>query len=133
MEIAVKINKQINEFSLFSIYFYPTVCSSKDIRNSVKNFNELKGCRVIEGFLMITLIDKYNETDYDGLEFPLLTEVTEFLLVYRVNGLKSLGKLFPNLRIIRGNVLIHDFSFIVFEMMHLQVNLLFVHIFKSIN
>lgn len=83
---------------------------------------------------MITLIDKYNETDYDGLEFPLLTEVTEFLLVYRVNGLKSLGKLFPNLRIIRGNVLIHDFSFIVFEMMHLQVNLLlFVHIFKSIS
>lgn len=71
---------------------------------------------------MITLIDKYNETDYDGLEFPLLTEVTEFLLVYRVNGLKSLGKLFPNLRIIRGNVLIHDFSFIVFEMMHLQVS-----------
>lgn len=70
---------------------------------------------------MITLIDKYNETDYDGLEFPLLTEVTEFLLVYRVNGLKSLGKLFPNLRIIRGNVLIHDFSFIIFEMMHLQV------------
>lgn len=88
----------------------------------MKSFNELKDCRVIEGFLMITLIDKYNDTDYDGVEFPNLTEVTEFVLVYRVNGLRSLGKLFPNLRVIRGNTLIHDFSFVVFEMMHLQVS-----------
>lgn len=88
----------------------------------MKNFNELRNCRVIEGFLVITLIDKYNETDYDGLEFPELTEVTDFVLLYRVNGLKSLGKLFPNLRIIRGNNLIHDFAFVIFEMMHLQVS-----------
>lgn len=112
--------KLMASFCLF-VLFVVSVCSSKDIRNSVKNFNELKNCRVIEGFLMITLIDKYNETDYDNLTFPELTEVTEFLLLYRVNGLKSLGKLFPNLRIIRGNTLIHDFSFIIFEMMHLQV------------
>lgn len=71
---------------------------------------------------MITLIDKYNETDYDGMEFPELTEVTDFVLLYRVNGLKSVGRLFPNLRIIRGNNLVHDFSFVIFEMMHLQVN-----------
>lgn len=101
-----------------------TVCSSKDIRNSVKNFNQLKGCRVIEGFLMITLIDKYNETDYEGITFPELTEITEFLLLYRVNGLTSLGRLFPNLRVIRGNVLLHDSAFIIFEMQHLQVSLL---------
>lgn len=99
-----------------------TVCGSKDIRNAVRNLNELRGCRVIEGFLMITLIDKYNETDYDGMVFPELTEITDFVLLYRVNGLKSVGKLFPNLRIIRGNNLVHDFSFVVFEMMHLQVN-----------
>ncbi|XP_031636037.1 insulin-like receptor isoform X2 [Contarinia nasturtii] len=96
------------------------ICSSKDIRNSVRNFNQLKNCRVIEGFLMITLIDKYNETDYEGLTFPELTEITEFLLLYRVNGLTSLSQLFPNLRIIRGNTLLHDSAFIIFEMMHLQ-------------
>lgn len=88
----------------------------------MKNLNDLRGCRVIEGFLMITLIDKYNETDYDGMEFPELTEVTDFVLLYRVNGLKSVGRLFPNLRIIRGNNLVHDFSFVIFEMMHLQVS-----------
>lgn len=111
-------------FVLFVVFFsiLSLVCGSKDIRNSVKNLNELRGCRVIEGFLMITLIDKYNETDYDGMEFPELTEVTDFVLLYRVNGLKSVGRLFPNLRIIRGNNLVHDFSFVIFEMMHLQVN-----------
>lgn len=77
---------------------------------------------------MITLIDKYNETDYDGLEFPELTEVTDFVLLYRVNGLKSVGRLFPNLRMIRGNNLVHDFSFVVFEMMHLQVCFILKHL-----
>lgn len=88
----------------------------------MKNFNDLKNCNVIEGFLIVTLIDKYNETDYDDLQFPNLTEVTEFVLFYRVNGLKSIGKVFPNLRVIRGNTLIQDFSFVIFEMMHLQVS-----------
>lgn len=70
---------------------------------------------------MISLIDKYNETDYD-LEFPELTEITDYLLLYRVNGLKSLIKLFPNLRIIRGNSLIKDYALIIYEMMHLHVS-----------
>lgn len=86
-------------------------------------FNQLKGCRVIEGFLMLTLIEKYNETDYDNLTFPELTEITEFFILYRVSGLKTLANLFPNLRIIRGNSLITDYSFIIYEMYHLQVSL----------
>lgn len=85
-------------------------------------FRHLEGCRVIEGFLMISLVDKYNESHYENLEFPLLTEITDFLLVYRVNGLKTLMKLFPNLRVIRGNSLIKDYALIIYEMMHLQVS-----------
>lgn len=85
-------------------------------------FRQLEGCRVIEGFLMISLVDKYNESHYENLEFPLLTEITDFLLVYRVNGLKSLIKLFPNLRVIRGNSLIKDYALIIYEMMHLTVS-----------
>lgn len=104
---------------LFSSFSF-SVCSSKDIRNSPKSFNELNGCRVIEGFLMINLIDRSKEHDYDNLTFPALTEITEFFLLYRVTGLKTLAKLFPNLRIIRGNSLISDFSFIIFQMMDLQ-------------
>lgn len=77
---------------------------------------------MIEGFLMISLVDKYNESHYENLQFPLLTEITDFLLVYRVNGLKTLMKLFPNLRLIRGNTLIKDYALIIYEMMHLSVS-----------
>ncbi|KAG4073858.1 hypothetical protein HA402_014063 [Bradysia odoriphaga] len=97
------------------------VCRSKDIRNSVDELNQLKNCSVIEGFLMITLIDRgVNESSFEGLEFPLLTEVTEYVLLYRVHGLTSLGKLFPNLRVIRGNYVINNYALIVYEMIHLQ-------------
>lgn len=87
----------------------------------MKDFDQLQSCGIIEGFLMISLIERFDETDYEHLQFPLLTEITEFLLLYRVNGLKSLGQLFPNLRVIHGNVLLHDSAFIIFEMEHLQV------------
>lgn len=73
---------------------------------------------------MISLVDKYNESHYENLTFPDLTEITDFLLVYRVNGLKSLMKLFPNLRLIRGNSLIKDYALIIYEMMHLHVSIL---------
>lgn len=99
------------------------VCQSRDIRNSVQLFDLLRNCSVIEGFLSITLFDsRVNETSFEGLEFPLLTEVTDFVVFYRVQGLTSLGKLFPNLRVIRGNSLLGGYSFIVYELLHLQVN-----------
>ncbi|KAG4073973.1 hypothetical protein HA402_014178 [Bradysia odoriphaga] len=97
------------------------VCWNKDIRNSVDELNQLKNCSVIEGYLIITLIDRgVNESSFEGLEFPLLTEVTEYVLLYRVHGLTSLGKLFPNLRVIRGNYVVDNYALIVYEMIHLQ-------------
>ncbi|KAJ6634889.1 Insulin-like receptor [Pseudolycoriella hygida] len=95
------------------------VCQSKDIRNLPAELNILKGCRVIEGFLMITLIDRYNETDYDNFTFPELVEITDFLMLYRVQGLKTLGHLFPNLRVIRGNNLVNNYALIIYEMLQL--------------
>lgn len=87
----------------------------------MRELSELRGCKVIEGSLSIVHIERSNESDFAEYEFPLLTEITEFLLVYRVMGLTSLGKLFPNLRIIRGNALVYNHAFLVYEMMHLKV------------
>lgn len=83
---------------------------------------QLRGCRVIEGFLIISLMDGHDESDFDGMEFPELVEIVDFFLMYRVNGLTSLAKLFPNLRVIRGKELVTDFSFIIFEMQHITVS-----------
>ncbi|KAJ8986209.1 hypothetical protein NQ317_009915, partial [Molorchus minor] len=95
-------------------------CKSVDIRNSIDIFAKLDNCEVIEGFLQILLIDNVNETDFLKIKFPLLTEITDYLLLYRVNGLRSIGQLFPNLTVIRGQTLFYSYSFVIFEMSSLQ-------------
>nr|CAD7587723.1 unnamed protein product [Timema genevievae] len=96
------------------------VCQSVDVRNDVQAFQRLSGCRVVEGFVQILLIDRADEAAYDNVTFPELREITDYLLLYRVNGLRSVGKLFPNLAVIRGNTLFFNYAFISFEMIHLQ-------------
>ncbi|CAK9806830.1 Insulin-like receptor [Anthophora plagiata] len=96
------------------------ICQSIDIRNSATGFGIMKGCRVIEGFLQIVLMENNSEKDFQPYSFPELREITGYLLLYRVNGLKSLSNLFPNLEVIRGNILLTDYAFMVYEMQNLQ-------------
>lgn len=96
------------------------ICPSIDIRNNVDSFSVLKYCHVIEGFLQIVLIENNTEADFENVTFPKLREITGYLLLYRVDGLKSLIKLFPNLEVIRGDILLTDYAFMIYEMKHLQ-------------
>ncbi|KAJ8926814.1 hypothetical protein NQ314_020662 [Rhamnusium bicolor] len=96
------------------------ICKSVDIRNTLETFSKLKDCKVIEGFLQILLIDNVNETDILKIQFPLLTEITDYLLLYRVSGLRSIGQLFPNLSVIRGQNTFFSNAFVIFEMSSLQ-------------
>ncbi|CAG9816610.1 unnamed protein product [Phaedon cochleariae] len=96
------------------------VCESMDIRNSLESFKKLENCEVIEGFLQILLFDSVNETELSEMQFPYLTEITDYLLLYRVNGLRSVGQLFPNLSVIRGQNTFLDNAFVIFEMSTLQ-------------
>lgn len=66
------------------------VCQSIDVRSHVIDFSQLKGCRVVEGFVQINLIDEANESDYANLSFPELVEITEYLLFYRYNCVQSI-------------------------------------------
>lgn len=74
----------------------------------------------MEGFVQILLFDNVNESLFSNISFPELTEITDYLLLYRVNGLRSLGQLFPNLAVIRGQKKFFDYAFVVFEMSSLQ-------------
>lgn len=96
------------------------ICQSIDIRNNVVFFSILKDCRVIEGFLQIVLIENNTETEFENVSFPELREITGYFLLYRVDGLKSLSKLFPNLEVIRGDILLTDYAFMIYEMKNLQ-------------
>lgn len=91
----------------------------------METFKRLEGCRVVEGFVHILLFDNVNETLVSNISFPKLTEITDYLLLYRVNGLRSIGRLFPNLAVIRGQNTFYNYAFIVFEMSSLQEIALF--------
>lgn len=91
-----------------------------DVRNKPDQLQKLSECRVIEGFLEILLIDNLQGESFENYTFPLLTEITEFLLVFRVRGLRSLGRMFPNLAVIRGNSLFHNYALVIFEVFNLE-------------
>lgn len=92
------------------------ICGNLDIRNELSQLEKLRNCTVIVGWLKILLLEgDIKEEDYKPYSFPELTEIKEYLLVYRVYGLTTLASLFPNLSVIRGDVLFHNFALILFD------------------
>ena len=91
-----------------------------DIRNQVEKEVVGRNCSVIEGSVSIVLMDHAKPHDFDNYQFTDLVEITGYLLLYRVSGLRTLRYLFPNLRVIRGNSLFFDYALVVYEMQDLQ-------------
>ena len=75
---------------------------------------------MIEGHLRIVMIEKATAQEYVGLKFPNLREITDYFLMFRVTGLQSLAEMFPNLSVIRGQNLLHDYAFIIYEMVNMR-------------
>lgn len=100
------------------------VCPGVHIRNDLKSFEQLEGCEIIDGPLTIALVANhkhpYELKDYENITFPQLIEVTDYLLFFRVTGLTTFAKLFPNLSVIRGRELVSNYALIIYEMLHLQ-------------
>ncbi|XP_030680036.1 insulin receptor-related protein [Nomascus leucogenys] len=96
------------------------VCPSLDIRSEVAELRQLENCSVVEGHLQILLMFTATGEDFRGLSFPRLTQVTDYLLLFRVYGLESLRDLFPNLAVIRGTRLFLGYALVIFEMPHLR-------------
>ncbi|KAI5644933.1 protein tyrosine kinase domain-containing protein [Phthorimaea operculella] len=75
----------------------------------------MRGCRVIEGQLSIVLMERVQTKDFANLTFPELREVTGYVKLYRMKGMRNLGDLFPNLQVIRGMQLFKDFALVIFD------------------
>lgn len=77
------------------------VCQSIDIRNTVRQFSRLKGCRLVEGFVQILLIDNAEPSEYTNISFPELREITGYLLLYRYPFPRRINN---TARFIRSNI-----------------------------
>ncbi|XP_046978161.1 insulin receptor-like [Vanessa cardui] len=94
----------------------PGICPSIDIRNSPEYMEQkLRECRVIEGHLSIVLMERATTASFENVSFPELREVTGYILIYRLKGVRNLGDLFPNLSVIRGMQLFRDFALVIFD------------------
>jgi hypothetical protein len=74
----------------------------------------------VEGSVNILLMDELKQEDFAEYYFPELVEITGFLMIYRISGIKSLNELFPNLAVIRGRELFKDYSLIIYEVLALE-------------
>ncbi|XP_063002373.1 insulin receptor-related protein [Elgaria multicarinata webbii] len=92
-------------------------CESLDIRND-SQLRKLENCTVIEGNLQVLMFTIGEDVRH--LAFPRLVMITEYLLLFRVDGLESLRELFPNLSVIRGTSLFFNYALVIFEMPHLR-------------
>lgn len=59
-------------------------------------------------------------------------EITGYLLFFRVFGIKSLGNLFPNLTVIRGERLITHYALIIYEMTDLTEVIKIIHFYANL-
>ncbi|GCC43750.1 hypothetical protein chiPu_0027799, partial [Chiloscyllium punctatum] len=96
------------------------VCGNVDIRQDISQLRKLENCSVIEGDLQILLLFNTKADDFQGLSFPKLVMITEYLLIFRVYGLESLGELFPNLMVVKGVSLFFNYAVVIYEMPHLR-------------
>lgn len=94
------------------------VCGTITVINYI-DLDNLTDCTVIVGSLRLAFplpgsFDNYTSEEVNNRSFPLM-EITDYMLVYVVELLDSLGNMFPNLTIIRGQKLFHNYAFVIFS------------------
>lgn len=109
------------------------ICQSIDVRNHVANLNKLRNCTEISGNLYIVLLlNTESESDYDDYVFPELQKISGHLLLFQLKHFTSLGKMFPNLRLIRGLTLFRNYALVIYDMARIQeVCIQWVHFLRS--
>uniref|UniRef100_A0A1A9W0N7 receptor protein-tyrosine kinase n=1 Tax=Glossina brevipalpis TaxID=37001 RepID=A0A1A9W0N7_9MUSC len=90
-------------------------CGSIDIRNHCDSFKQLENCTVITGYLLIVLLPRMNQRNHEvcnfsKYQFPLLREITDFLIFHEVRNITTITDMFPKLTVIRGQRLFLNYA-----------------------
>ena len=108
------------------------VCSSIYIDGMYSYNVGLRECTIIRGSLQIAKFGNGSEEYYTKLTFPKLREISEFLLVYELPGLRSLANIFPSLSVIQGQKLFNGNALVIHDMRDLEeVGLLQLRVIQS--
>ncbi|KAH8280098.1 hypothetical protein KR018_007783 [Drosophila ironensis] len=97
-----------------------TACGSLEI-NAIADFQKLQNCTHVAGHIRIAYVDFTSGHFTPESIANNVTEISDFLMVYRCSGLLTLESIFPRLQIIRGQGLLFDeFSLVVYENRNLR-------------
>ncbi|VDN23041.1 unnamed protein product [Gongylonema pulchrum] len=118
------VHRDTNVSALNDVY-----CQTLDLRNQPDmafvhrdtnvDWKTLKNCTVIEGDFSAAMITKPNATHEEFPEFKNLRVITGTLMIFQVSKLRSLKRMFPNLRIIGGQELILNYALVIYQNTHL--------------
>lgn len=101
-------------------YVNTNLCGPVEVRNKAEGLKDkLKDCTVVVS-VQLLLVEKASFEEFENISFPQVREILEYFVLYRVKGLKSIAKLFPNLTAIRGRDLYMGYAFIVSALPDLQ-------------
>jgi len=90
------------------------ICQRKYIRGP-SELATLRGCKVIEGSLQMSLLTANTTDVYRDFSFPDLREITGYLLLFSSSKIITLKHFFPNLAVIRGQELIETNSLVIHQ------------------
>jgi len=98
----------------------PVCVGNINIKDNLEDFLNWQHCKVLEGSLMINMFNidfiKHNQSQMQNVSLPELTEITDFLLLYRADQIIDLSNILPKLAVIRGNKLTNSYALVIYRM-----------------
>lgn len=96
-----------------------SICGSLKLRQ-VLDFAKLRDCSIVVGHVEIANLELPGNVNLTDLRCEV-TEITDYLMIYRLTGLLTLESIFPKLRLIRGQELLFDrYALTVYENRNLR-------------
>ncbi|XP_064550433.1 insulin-like growth factor 1 receptor [Drosophila montana] len=91
-----------------------STCGSLELRK-VSDFQQLRNCSIVVGHVRIAHLQLPGDANLTQLRSEV-TEITDYLMIYRCSGLLTLESIFPKLRLIRGRKQLFDqYALTVYE------------------
>ena len=94
--------------------------NNKADNTKMSSLEQYKNCSVVEGSISITSAIYPMEEGAANYSLPNLVEVTDFVLLYRADEIRSLQTLFPKLSVIRGHKLVVFYALAIYQMKNLE-------------
>lgn len=94
--------------------------NNRDETTKMSSLKRYENCSVVEGSISITSALYSAGDSMMNYSMPNLTEVTDFVLLFRADEIISLETIFPKLAVIRGHKLVQFYALAIYQMKNME-------------